>query len=304
MRAFVRSPRRSRRCTRALGLTLGLAVVGFVPSAHAGGLNIERMRLDPDEDGVSGGFDVSFGLAQGNVNLLDLGASGNVAFRRDRHLVFVLGDSRLAARTRRIDGGTFAGLADAENRFFNKHQGHLRYNYRILDWLRAEAFTQAETNEFLIVEARGLLGGGPRLTPFANEEFGVHWGAAYMAEYEQFDKTRLVEPGPEQSITVVHRLSTYLTLAFSRERVSMQSTTYVQPRFDLWRDLRILNENEIEVKITEVLGLKLMTSLRYDSIPPVVCGSPLSAGMPCADDEVRELRSVDIAVKNAIAVSF
>ncbi len=272
--------------------------------ASAGGLNIERERLDPDEDGIAGGFDLSFGLSQGNVNLLDIGASGNVAFRRDRHLVFVIGDSRFAARTKRIDGGTFAGLANADSRFFNRHQGHLRYNYRILDWLRAEAFTQAETNEFLVVKARGLLGTGPRFTPYANEEFGFHLGTAYMAEYEQFDKSRLVDPGPDRSISIVHRMSAYLTLAFSRERISMQTTTYVQPRFDLWRDLRVLNENEIEVKVTEVLGLKLMTSLRYDSLPPTVCGSPLSAGIPCVDEEVRKLRPVDITVKNAIAVSF
>lgn len=287
-----------RSCALAIGLCVALAP----RIAAATGLNTERLRVEPDEQGLSGDLQLGVNFSAGNVNRLDLRTSAALGFRRGQHLVFLIGNSSYSTRTRAIEGESLAQLLDDDSRFINRADLHLRYNYDILPWLTAELFGQVERNEFLLVESRVLFGVGPRFVPVKNDEFTMAIGTDYMLEYEALESERVVRPLPAQ--TLVHRWSSYLTFSYDvSERLTMRSTTYLQPRFDLLRDLRLLTEGMLEVVLLEPVTLRLFLRLRWDSDPSEYCRSAVpAAGCPMAN-QVR-LREVDLTVENAIAVSF
>ena len=291
-------PRESSPWSLLLALSLGLAP----GSAAASGLNVESLRLNPEDNGLSGSFDVGLDFQAGNVNRLDFGTEASLAYRRKRHLVFLIGSSKYATRTRAVDGGSLSGLLAPDARFINKASVHLRYNYEFLPWLAGEVFNQVQHNEFLLVESRVLGGIGPRFVPYNNGEFALALGLAYMLEYEALASERVVRPLPPR--TLVHRASSYLTLFVNaNERISMRSTTYVQPRFDLFSDLRLLSEGEIGVVLVEPVTINLLLRVRWDTQPSVYCSEAIGVHGCPSGSEVR-LRELDIGVQNSISVSF
>ena len=291
----------SRRAACASFVVAGL--LGLPSAARADGLNIEKMRLDPDKDGFSTSIQLSLAFNEGNVNLLDFGASGNGAYRKGRHLVFAIGSSRFASRTRNSEGEGLADLRSEDARFTDKHQIHFRYNFRVFDWLRAEAFTQVESNEFQLIQLRSKTGVGPRFTPFQNPVFATHLGLLYMLDAEFLDlESFLSAPDPNRAESVVHRASAYLTLAYDGDRFAAQTTTYVQPRFDRFRDVRVLHETEFEVKILDHLSYKVLLGADFDREPPTFCADPEPTGCPAS--EVVRIRQRDLTLRNALSFAF
>lgn len=281
-----------------------LAVIGpGIGEAQASGFNVERVRLRPKEDGLSGGLSVGVDFQAGNVNRFDLNTSASLAYHWHEHLAFLIGNSSFATRSKAIDGGSLDNLFAPDSRFINKAQVHLRYNYEIRPWAVAEIFNQVERDEFLLVESRVLLGVGPRFVPFDNGHFRLALGTAWMLEYEALAAERVVSPLPAQ--TLVHRWSSYLSLSYGEpdDRLRMRSTLYFQPRFDLVRDLRLFSESELDIVLVEPVSIKLFLRLRWDNAPSIYCRQAVAlTGCP-ADDRV-QLREVDIGIENAIAVSF
>lgn len=281
---------------------LGLGALLTPTDAGATGLNVERIRIDPDQDGLHGGVQLGVNFQAGNTNRLDLRSSAALAYRRGKHHGFLYGSSQYSTRTRAIEGEGLDQLLDRESRITNKATAHARYNYDLLDWLSAELFTQVERNEFLLLESRILFGLGPRFEPFRNEEFSLAIGTDYMIEFEALDAARVIEPLP--ATTFAHRWSSYLSLAYeANERLMMSSTTYVQPRFDLFADLRVLSESALDVTLIAPLSLRLLMRVRWDSQPSTYCSSQVAvAGCP-ASQRIR-LRELDIAVENSLSIEF
>lgn len=303
-----RSDGPTRRATRAISaLTLvacygaGSGLVGYPRVAAASGLNVERLRMNPDENGVHGGFTIGVDFQAGNSNRLEVSTSAALAFRRGRHLGFLLGDSKYSTRTRAAQGEGLSTLLDPSSRFVNKANLHLRYNYELRPWFVPELFTQVERDEFLLLEGRVLFGLGPRFVPFNDGRFALSLGTDWMLEYEALDPALVVSPLPAQ--TLVHRWSSYLALVYASERVRMSSTTYVQPRFDLWSDLRLLSEATVDVTLVEPISVRLNLRLRWDSAPSIYCAAAVGIAGCDANDQV-ELRSVDVALENSINVRF
>ena len=281
---------------------LGLGASLMPTRADAAGLNVERIRIDPDKDGLHGGVRLGVNFQAGNTNRLDLRSSAALAYRRGKHHGFLYGSSQYSTRTRAIEGEGLELLLDRDSRIINKATAHARYNYDLLDWLSAEVFTQVERNEFLLLESRILFGLGPRFEPVRNEEFSLAIGTDYMFEFEALDAARVVEPLPAD--TIAHRWSSYLSLAYeANERLMMSSTTYVQPRFDLFADLRVLSESALDVTLIAPLSLRLMMRVRWDSQPSTYCSSQVAVA-GCPDSQRIRLRELDIAVENSLSVEF
>ena len=288
---------------RRSAAAFALALAGTLASApaSASGLNVERVRMNPDDDGVHGGLGFGVDFQAGNTNRLDLSSSASVAFRHDRHVGFVIGSSKYSTRTRAAEGEGLSTLLDSSSRFVNKAQVHLRYNYEIRPWLVAEGFAQVERDEFLLLEGRVLFGLGPRFVPFNDGEFSLAVASDWMLEYEALDPSKVLSPLPAK--TLVHRWSSYLSLIYARERVRMASTTYVQPRFDRLADLRLMSEGTLDVTLFDPISLRLTLRLRWDTMPSTYCASDLGVtGCPAADQI--ELREVDLALENSIQVRF
>jgi hypothetical protein len=289
-----------RRRVAAIAVALVLSASAAEPAA-ASGLNVERVRLDPDEDGVHGGLNLGVDFQAGNSSRLDLSSSAAISFRRKRHLAFLIGSTKYVTATRPNAGEDLAKLVDPGSRIINRAQVHLRYNYEFHPWLVAEAFTQVDRDQFLMLDGRVLFGLGPRFVPFDDGDFSLALGTAWMLEYESLDPARIVGPLPAD--TLVHRWSSYLSLIYKRERVRMGSTTYVQPRFDLFADLRLMTEGTLDVTLFDPISLRLTLRLRWDSMPSIFCGSAIEIG-GCPVASQIHLRQVDVALENGINVRF
>ena len=277
------------------------AVFACPRDAAASGLNVERLRMNPDEDGVHGGFTIGVDFQAGNSNRLELSTSAAVAFRRGRHLGFLIGASKYSTRTRAAAGEGLSALFDPSSRFVNKANLHLRYNYELRPWFVPEVFTQVERDQFLLLEGRVLFGLGPRFVPFNDGRFALSLGTDWMLEYEALDPTLVVSPLPAQ--TLVHRWSSYLALVYTGERLRMSSTTYVQPRFDRFSDLRLLSDATIDVTLIEPVSLRLDLRVRWDSAPSIYCAAAVGIAGCDTGDQIH-LRAVDVALENSINVRF
>ncbi len=293
-----RSDRRIRVGAWAIAAASWLAAP---PEAAASGLNVERVRMNPDEDGLHGGFTVGVDFQAGNANRLDLSTAGAIAFRKRRHLTFLIGDAKYSTRTRANQGEGLSTLLEPSSRFVNRATVHLRYNYELRRYFAPEVFAQVDRDEFLLVEGRVLFGLGPRFVPYNDGEFSLALGTDWMLEYEALDPSKVVRPLPPD--TLVHRWSSYLALIYSTPRLSMSSITYLQPRFDLPADLRLMTEAALDVTLIEPVSLRLTARLRWDSRPSVFCTTAVGIDGCAPADQIR-LREVDVALENSIAVRF
>jgi hypothetical protein len=191
-------------------------------------------------------------VRSGNTRLVSLSASGLGEVRRGRHLIFLL------AR------GDFSEKSG--DPFVNKDLEHLRYRIALTGPLEAETFVQHDRDAFRRLALRVLVGAGPRLhlQPFGGFEAAV--GAAVMVEHERLGAGDARDAGAESDDL---RLSTYLFLSTDvGPRLKLGNTTYVQPRLDRFRDVRVFNELALIARATEHFAVKLTYTSAYDSAPP------------------------------------
>ena len=204
-------------------------------------------------DGVTVVGEGSADVRSGNTRLVSLSASALGEVRSGRHLVFLL------AR------GDFAEKSG--DPFVSKDLEHLRYRITLTGPVEAETFVQHDRDAFRRLALRVLVGAGPRLhlQPFAGFEAAV--GAAVMLEHERLGDGPEADAGAESDDV---RLSTYLFLSTDvGPRLKLGNTTYVQPRIDRFKDVRVFNELALIAKATEHFAVKLTFTSAYDSTPPL-----------------------------------
>ncbi len=261
------------------------------PVAHAVQvpvINVEKLRSDAADDGISGVFTAGITLGGGNVYSLKVDVGGRAYLRSGRHQGLVLLGVDYSSRTSDDNSG-LEGLLDEESRFENAALGHLRYGYELTGPLTAEAFVQYQVDEFLLLEQRTLVGGGLRTRVLEAEGGSVHLGAGYMLERETLDPDRSVEAAG----ALAHRLSSYIAARWVVGRsVSLNFTGYVQPRFDDPTDYRLLGEGALEVGLSETFSLLLPLRVRFDSDPTRV-----REGVP-------PVEAVDFEVQPTLQASF
>jgi hypothetical protein len=204
------------------------------------------------EDGVTFVAEGSADVRSGNTRLVSLSANGLCEVRRGRHLIFLLARGDFAEKS-----------GDA---FVSKDLEHLRYRITLTGPLEAETFVQHDRDAFRRLALRVLVGAGPRLhlQPFGGFEAAV--GAAVMLEHERLGAGDEPDAGAENDDL---RLSTYLFLSTDvGPRLKLGNTTYVQPRLDRFRDVRVFNELALIAKATEHFAVKMTFTSAYDSAPP------------------------------------
>ncbi len=210
-------------------------------------VNIEKKRMGVDSAGWYGSIYASMQVQRTTKSLLDLNFGGHINYFSGKDLVLLVGN---------------IGLIQGEGESFsNSGFLHLRYTHEAADWLEWEYFTQLQYNSLTKIDSRWLTGLGPRLVLMEYDNAQVYFGTLYM-----FEREILSDP-EEQHYD--HRLSSYLSFSLRpQETVSFISTTYVQPRIDMWGDYRILNENALELLITERLRFNIQFNMSYDRVPP------------------------------------
>ena len=140
---------------------------------------------------------------------------------------------------------------------------HLRFNYKLSNLFRIEAFVQSQHNELLDVNLRNLIGAGLRLKVLSKDHLKLYWGNAYMYEAEKSDIVG--------KRSYDHRHSTYLsaTILALEDKISLINTIYYQPRYSDFSDYRISEQFKAEIPISESLNVFCLFNYYFDSLTPL-----------------------------------
>lgn len=255
------------RCIFSGILLLGSAFA----TAEAAIVNVTGFVEGERPEGLDASLTASVDLHDGNSELFVVGLAPSAQYKAGDHLVL------MTAR------GEY-GRSNGERVLFKTFE-HLRYRHRLSDRWSAEVFGQHEFDEFRRLSLRALGGLGPRAEWAPQEQLKLAAGLAYMLEYEKLrDNSGENDAGDRNT---QHRASSYLTGQWQiREGVTWAQTFYLQPRLDRGRDLRLLNETRIGVRLTERIQLTTALTVGYDTRPP------------------DSIRKTDTSLRSAITIDF
>lgn len=279
----------------ATGLTL--ALLGIAGSPASAQVNTEKLRK-MEKAGFSGHTEVSASFLAGNVDLLQLGVGLRVQYATLEPTLTPesASPSTLAAASAPTPEATSIQSIlflvgdlqygrNADEKFLSLGFAHLRWTRMWLPAIGTELFIQLQYNEFIKLEQRLLAGVGLRLPIIDTAAFQVTFGTGYMLEFERLD---VPADGPDEREVLAHRSTNYVSLRFNIDepRVHVVNTTYFQPRITQLRDVRVLDEAELEIKIVDELAFVVGLGIRYDSEPP------------------ENVRSLDVVLVNKFRVAF
>jgi putative salt-induced outer membrane protein YdiY len=223
-------------------------------AARAQIVNVQSQIGDVPQ-GFSGAFDAAADWRTGNTSFLLLSGATTLRWRSGNHLVFA------------VAKGEYGRLGTDSTVFVEHSFEHLRYRFHLNDRVTLEAFAQHEYDQFRRLRLRALVGAGPRLTLYHDERADLILGVAYMLAHEELDKQMGALDAGET--TTDHRLSSYVVFTYKvNDKVVFSETAYAQPKLTGFSDVRILDETQLAVKLTERFAFKSGFVLAYDSEPP------------------------------------
>lgn len=236
-------------------LLITILVLCSIYNVSAQIVNIESNRYTTDTTGWKGNYEMSFAFGKQKNKYFAFGNTAHVQYKSKKSLYLVLGSVDL--------------LKSDKEKIVNSGFFHFRYNYKIRNWLRWEAFTQVQYNKLVGLRMRYLLGTGPRFKVVQVEKFKTYIGTLYMLEYEiNNDKTDKLLQG---------RFSSYLSFSFRPiKSVEIVSTTYYQPLFSQLKDYRISTENAFNFRFHRMISFGMNFRLLYDTRPPVGASTNLT----------------------------
>lgn len=215
-------------------------------------INTEKYRNEKDTTGFSGYIQLNISAQTGNVDLQEL----DPAFRLDY--------KTQATHSFAIVMGEYGWKDQAA--FSNQALLHIRHVQEISFPFEWEVFGQINYDKARLLLFRDLAGGGLRFNIFKDSRFAFWVGTSYMIEHEKYDLPPTAKHKVEQT---VNRWSNYLTYSLNiKTGINFSMVIYYQPRFDLFNDFRVLNENNLSVDLVKNLALSIGFRLYYNSRPP------------------------------------
>jgi len=243
---------------------------------------MERIASDKYTPGWSANADFKGGLKEGNVVKREVSFGGGVQYRtfhprKDLTRPGFIRDRWLLSSTLALV--TFNDKPITDNGFM-----HVRYTRMMLPRLGAEVFVQSQYNAFTNLRARMLTGGGARVVAVHRNRVGLWGGTGYMVEYEvnaiegctdadpddMVDDCQSFVPDPHPRETFNHRWTSYMSFRLDvlEDQLKLGASTYVQPRFDDFGDIRLQMGVQLEGKVAPIFSLGADLEVRYDSRPP------------------------------------
>ncbi|MEJ2616978.1 MAG: DUF481 domain-containing protein [Ignavibacteriaceae bacterium] len=217
-----------------------------------GQVNTEKYRYVEDSLGFSGIVKLAASIQTGNTDLQELGTEILLENKKPESTILLILNG---------DYGWNNG-----QQFSDEALAHLRFVHALNQSLKFEIFTQANYDKSLLLLFRSLGGAGLRFKLFETKHSVLWFGSAYMIEYERYSAPRRFIDKKE---ILAHRWSNYLSYnLIIQKNVSISSVIYYQPRFDLWKDTRILTENSLIVNLSRNFSLSVDFDLRYDRFTP------------------------------------
>lgn len=241
----------SRDISRSRMWLVALILSALIGSPEAQ-VNIEKMRKEGGEEGLSGAALFDLRVRSGNVDVWEFNLESQIGMIRRQRSFLLISRGELEWK----DG----------ERYSNEGLLHLRHVIRSRERFRPECFAQIDYNKARSLEFRGLVGGGLRTNLYRTEATQIWWGTAYMLEHERLEASSAI--GADRVVTV-HRWSNYLNIKIDIDgHARGMLTLYAQPRFTAWGDVRVLGDARLEADLIGPLSLSLSGNARYDSRPP------------------------------------
>ena len=215
-------------------------------------VNIEERRITGTNDTTNwyGFLRLGANLVKVKEQVLQLNATGQVQYKKDRGLILLLLDGKF--------------LRAGNRNFNNAGFSHFRYNFKFTDQFVLEAFAQAQYNKLLLIELRALTGSGFRFRIFKDEsgKNRIYAGSAYL-----FEHSRYIEIAGE---TNWHRWSNYLSFTFwPWENVKLVNTTYYQPQLGDFKNYRFSSETRLNVPLGKKLSFSIDFTYSIDQSLPI-----------------------------------
>ena len=229
---------------------LGVMLLSLVIASPA--LAIVNTLPAPGKEvsGLSGSATLKGSLKTGNTDIIDLGLSGAAIYGSENFQTSLRASVNYGEKS--------------DETYLNNTFEHLRFRYKLNEWLTPEAFIQHQFNEFRAIKFRGLLGLGAAFTLWDSEGSFLVLGTTYMLEREVANGEKI----SLETQKIVSRLSNYLQLSLKTTNdVVFSSTVFVQPLLTDFSDLRIYNESGFSVKVHEDVAIGTSFKLTYDSRP-------------------------------------
>ena len=153
--------------------------------------------------------------------------------------------------------GNYNRIRSKNEEFQNSWFFHLRYNHKLSNLLRLEAFVQNQNNTQLTITSRNLIGAGVRLKFVSTENGKAYFGNSYMYEIERIGETK------QQFYN--HRNSSYVSLSqhFKKSNLDLIGTVYFQPLYQDIGNHRILAQIKAELPISARLSFSALYNYFY-----------------------------------------
>jgi len=222
-------------------------------------INTESLRLNTDQDGWKGFVELGFNIRRNKAGrFFDFNNEARLEYLKNRHRLILLGTYFLTLLEDPEDPDATRAV------FSNRAFGHMRYNYRISEFLVWEAFTQIQRNVVQEINVRMLWGSGPRFNIIRQDSLFLNAGGSVMYEYEE-------DSGREGAITFHRDIRATVYAAFGwlpSKTVGFNHTLYYQPRVDRLSDYRLTSLNNLSFGISEHLAFQFYLNFVYDAAPP------------------------------------
>jgi len=214
-------------------------------------VNTEKFRIATDSIGFSVRSDIDITLMAGNTDFSFLGTDTRFNYNWGTDYTFLVVNSGF-------------GINDGKS-FFSQTLLHLRNVNSVSDFVSIEEFLQYNDNKQILLLHRALIGGGLRLKLINNDEITMRIGPAIFFEYESYN----LDAAAKHKSKVNHaRLSLYLTsLLKLQEGISFLSIMYLQPKVNDFKDLKILFDSALNIKLGKTVDFVVKLQIRYDSLP-------------------------------------
>ncbi|MEN0061106.1 MAG: DUF481 domain-containing protein [Myxococcota bacterium] len=222
-----------------------------------GQVNAEDLADKAGSPGLAGDLSARGAFFLGNLDLVDVEGVARGHWTR-------VDPKTEALRTRLLAQISGALRTLAGRRLLDQRLIHLRATHFDRARFGPDVFAQLNNDVIRLLRWRAVGGVGVSARPFVFDAWEVGFGTAYMAEFED----RNVTDEPRQVLN--HRWSTYVSwTAQLHETFSWTNTVYVQPRFDRFADLQVLNETAVRFAVAKWLSYVTTVQLRVDTEPPM-----------------------------------
>jgi len=228
-----------------------LLIFGFTLNSQAQLVNIESQRVQSDSVRTITVLDLLYNYQNNNneeLSLINFSATHQYKTKDLKNYFLLLGN---------ID----YSLANGEE-LSNSGLIHFRYNRKLNDRLRIEAFSQYQYNKILGIESRNLIGIGPRYKINKSDKMVFYIGSLLMQEFEKAsDNTKTMS---------YQRLSSYLSISIKNKAKTLEFTSvvYYQPNINLWKDYRLSNQTTLAFNISSKLQFVNSINYGFDSYAP------------------------------------